>query len=441
MAEINGTGASESITGTTGSDSISAGFGDDTVNDNGGFDTISGGAGSDRLKLTFGGLLFGDAGDDTLTGGLEESTNYLDGGPGNDSIDGGDQGFFQLVTYTTATSGVHVDLSITGPQDIGGGQGVDTLTRIKQVMGTAFGDSLTGGGGRDMLFGQAGDDTLSGGAGDDQLRGDAGNDVLVGGDGFDTALYITNQFVGFNFMLAGPTGGLRIDLSISTPQDVGGGMGIDRFEGVEGIVGGAFADTLSGDAAANGLNGGAGNDSLSGAAGNDTLTDDSGFDTLSGGDGDDDLRDFDGSSVIRGGAGADTLSGGFQASGARDDMNGNAGADVLSGNADDDWLRGGRDNDSVAGGAGADFVSGDRGDDTVSGGTGADLFHGSQDAGLDRVIDFNLAEGDRVFLDPGTTYTVSQVGADTVISMGGANQMVLMGVQLSTLPAGWIFGA
>jgi hypothetical protein len=42
-------------------------------------------------------------------------------------------------------------------------------------------------------------------------------------------------------------------------------------------------------------------------------------------------------------------------------------------------------------------------------------------------------------LDPGTTYSVSQVGADTVIDMGGGNQMILVGVQLSTLPAGWIF--
>ena len=64
----------------------------------------------------------------------------------------------------------------------------------------------------------------------------------------------------------------------------------------------------------------------------------------------------------------------------------------------------------------------------------------SQDAGIDRVLDFNLAEGDRVMLDPGTTFTVSQVGADTVIDMGGGNQMILVGVQMSTLTPGWIFG-
>jgi Ca2+-binding RTX toxin-like protein len=104
-------------------------------------------------------------------------------------------------------------------------------------------------------------------------------------------------------------------------------------------------------------------------------------------------------------------------------------------------VRGGQGDDLVNGGAGDDFVSGDRGNDTITGGAGADLFHGSQDAGIDRVLDFHLSEGDRVMLDPGTTYTVSQVGTDTVIDMGAGNQMILVGVQFSTLTPGWIFGA
>jgi hypothetical protein len=42
-------------------------------------------------------------------------------------------------------------------------------------------------------------------------------------------------------------------------------------------------------------------------------------------------------------------------------------------------------------------------------------------------------------LEPRTTCTLSQVGADTVIDMGGGNQMILVGVQMSTLTPGWIF--
>jgi serralysin len=75
----------------------------------------------------------------------------------------------------------------------------------------------------------------------------------------------------------------------------------------------------------------------------------------------------------------------------------------------------------------------------VTGGLGADRFHTSGGAGLDFVVDFNLTEGDRVMLDPGTTYTLAQVGADTVINMDGGGQMILAGVQLSTLTPGWIF--
>lgn len=47
----------------------------------------------------------------------------------------------------------------------------------------------------------------------------------------------------------------------------------------------------------------------------------------------------------------------------------------------------------------------------------------------------------RVQLDPGSVYTVSQVGTDTVIALTGGAQMVLVGVQASSLNGAWIFGA
>ena len=63
-------------------------------------------------------------------------------------------------------------------------------------------------------------------------------------------------------------------------------------------------------------------------------------------------------------------------------------------------VRGGQQEDSLSGGCGDDFVSGDKGDDTMTGGAGAELFHSFGDAGIDRVLDFNLAEGDRVITHP-----------------------------------------
>ncbi|MEO8113926.1 MAG: calcium-binding protein, partial [Phenylobacterium sp.] len=69
------------------------------------------------------------------------------------------------------------------------------------------------------------------------------------------------------------------------------------------------------------------------------------------------------------------------------------------------------------------------------------IFHTFGEAGLDRVTDFNLAQGDRVLLDPGTVYVLAQSGADVVINMVGLGYMVLQNVQLSTLHGDWISGA
>lgn len=90
-------------------------------------------------------------------------------------------------------------------------------------------------------------------------------------------------------------------------------------------------------------------------------------------------------------------------------------------------------------GAGNDWLSGDRDNDTISGGAGGDTFHTFSGAGIDRVLDFSLSQGDRVQLDPGTTYTLRQVGGDAVIDMGAGDQMILVGVQAASLTGAWIF--
>jgi serralysin len=236
-------------------------------------------------------------------------------------------------------------------------------------------------------------------------------------------------------------------LALFAGDDIFTGSSLDdRMRGYAG------ADTLNGGAGADFLDGGDGADDVFGGAGHDTIVDFAGANYLRGEDGNDVLLggvDFDdingnvGNDTAQGGGGNDWVVGGKDndvlfGDDGDDLVYGNLGNDTCTGGAGADTLRGGQANDSLAGGAGADFVSGDRGDDTMTGGSGADLFHSSADAGIDRVLDFSAAEGDRIFLDPGTTWTVSQVGGDTVVQMS-AGQVVLVGVSMSSLLSTSIF--
>jgi Ca2+-binding RTX toxin-like protein len=231
--------------------------------------------------------------------------------------------------------------------------------------------------GSDVITGSAFDDRLRGYAGADTVAGGAGSDFLDGGDGDD-------------LVLAG--------IGADTIVDPGGANYLRGEDGDDYVVGGAGFDDINGNQGADTADGGPGDDWVVGGKDNDLLYGDTGGDLVYGNLGDD---------ALFGGGGADTM-------------------------------RGGQGNDSLTGGTGNDFVSGDRGEDTMTGGTGADIFHSSNDAGTDRVLDFSLAEGDRVMLDPGTTFSVAVVGGDTVITVTGG-QVILVGV--TNLPAGSIFGA
>ncbi|ODT88196.1 M57 family metalloprotease [Phenylobacterium sp. SCN 70-31] len=265
-----------------------------------------------------------------------------------------------------------------------------------------------------------------------------------GNDTFDFSGYSQNQL---------------IDLREGHFSNVGaliGNVAIAQGAKIENAIGGLGADTIIGNALNNLIQGGAGADRILGGAGHDTIQGGSGSGYLRGEDGNDSIVGGSAFDDIHGNMGDDTASGGdgddwvvggkdndvLYGDAGNDIVYGNLGDDTCFGGAGDDIVRGGQGNDSLSGGAGNDFLSGDRGDDTIVGGAGADIFHFFAEAGMDRVLDFNAAEGDRVNLLPGTAYTVAQVGADTVISIvGTVDRMVLVNVQLDTLPAGWIFGA
>ncbi|WP_312161492.1 M10 family metallopeptidase C-terminal domain-containing protein [Phenylobacterium sp.] len=236
--------------------------------------------------------------------------------------------------------------------------------------------------------------------------------------------------------VGGLTGNVAIAIGATIENAIGG-------RGDDTVYGNAAANTLTGAAGDDDLYGGAGNDSLSGGEGQDFLRGESGDDYIVGGAGFDDIHGNMGRDTAYGGEGDDWVVGGqdgdllFGENGA-DLVYGNMGDDTLHGGMGADVMRGGQHNDVMYGEDGDDWMSGDRGDDTLYGGAGADSFHTWGEAGLDRVMDFNRAEGDRVLVSEGATWTLAQIGADVVISLSGGAQMVLAGVALATLTDGWI---
>lgn len=267
------------------------------------------------------------------------------------------------------------------------------------------------------------------------------------------------------FDFSGYSQAQTIDLRAGHFSDVGGLTGnvaIAEGVGIENAIGGSGGDTIEGNALANRIEGrdgddrinaDAGNDTVSGGTGNDTINTGDGANIVAGDDGNDYVIGGSGNDTINGNVGNDTVSGGLGndvvLGGKNDDnlfgddgadfVNGNLGNDTVVGGLGNDSLLGGQGDDLVAGGSGDDYLSGDRGNDTLSGGFGADLFKGFVGSGVDRVTDFNLAQGDRIVLDPGTAYSVAQVGDDAVVSFGSAgDQMILVNVQVSALTGTWI---
>jgi hypothetical protein len=263
----------------------------------------------------------------------------------------------------------------------------------------------------------------------------ASNDDITDGSNPDSRIVFSTATGGTFYVDAGAfvdgyAGSYRVSVSQSSTATTSppSGQVLVGTAGNDTVMGGTGDDTITGAAGTGSsyLRGGAGDDIINGGAGFNDMNGNMGNDTVHGGSGD---------NWVVGGQGSDMLFGG----GGINLMLGNLGNDTIAAGSHGDVARGGQGDDSISGGAGNDYISGDLGNDTETGGAGADLFHGSQNIGIDRVLDFSYAQGDRVELDPGTTFTMSQVGSDTIIDLGNGNEMVMVGVQLSTLPSDWIF--
>jgi Ca2+-binding RTX toxin-like protein len=253
---------------------------------------------------------------------------YFTGGPGNDTIDGGNGQ--DRASYSNSPNPVVVDLqagtAFDGYDSDPGAPGVqpytDTLISVERALGSGWNDALLGSdrtdtsemfdgmAGNDAIDGRGGfdyvsfqsgtngavvnlstgeatndgwgdadtlagiegvigsrlDDSITGGAGNESFDGSFGNDTINGGAGTDRALY------------ENASSAVTVNLATGVASDGLGGA--DTLSNIEEVLGSIFNDSLTGKAAANRLDGGAGDDSMVGGGGNDTYVVDAAGDAV-----------------------------------------------------------------------------------------------------------------------------------------------------------------
>lgn len=202
--ELDGGPDNDVLVGGTGNDNIAPGPGDDQLDGEGGsFDIVNFGLATNgvNVDLTQAGAqdtgegtdlilgvesLFGSGFDDPLLSGSDVANNIqgidrddtIRGLDGDDSLSDGTN----TADYGTAAAAVKVDLATAGAQQTGGG-GLDTLTDIENLAGSAAADKLRGDDTANVLKGRGGKDRLKGRQGKDVLKAGGGPDVVLARDG------------------------------------------------------------------------------------------------------------------------------------------------------------------------------------------------------------------------------------------------------------------
>ncbi len=260
---LKGNGGDDVMNGAAGNDKFHGGAGNDIANGGSGDDTFLGGndAGNDRFSgdigydtLSYAGakagvtvnlaqgtaagtaagdaagigqdrifeieVVIGSAFADRLNGSTR--ADVLIGGGGDDRIAGGSG--IDTASYANAGAGVKVHLGLSGAQDTLAA-GIDTLSGIENLTGSAHADRLTGNAGANLLWGGGGADILSGGG---------GADFLQGGSGADTFRFARSDFGGLTASTADRIADFsradadRIDLSAIDAR-AGSGTANDAF--------------------------------------------------------------------------------------------------------------------------------------------------------------------------------------------------------------------
>jgi Ca2+-binding RTX toxin-like protein len=196
--------------------------------------------------------------------------------PGNDILTG-TASSSDTVTYASATGPVTVSLNITTQQNTVNA-GLDTITKIENLIGSSFADNLTGNSANNILEGKGGNDKLAGWSGADTMIGGPGNDTYFVENAGDIVTENPSQGI--------DTVSSRLTYTLSANVE---NLTLTGTSAING-TGNGQANTMIGNSAANQLNGGAGNDVLNGAGGKDILDGGTGTNTSTGGPGQDIFR-------------------------------------------------------------------------------------------------------------------------------------------------------
>jgi Ca2+-binding RTX toxin-like protein len=417
-----GDAGNDTITGGVFSDTLNGGGDSDTLNAYGGTDTLNGDAGHDTLN--------GQQGvRDILNGGADNDTFYGKGG--GDEYTGGPG--FDILDYGWANGATNFTFD-GQPND---GMGSDNVLEAEKILGSPQGDKVWARTTGTELDGRGGNDTFY--AGPSTLI----PDKFWGGGARDT--------ISFEYLNTGVTatiGGWTdrnqligdAEVVIGTPyNDV-----ISGTSGNDDLIGNGGSDTIysyggrdflygdgRGEEGTVALQGGPGVDHLYGGEDHDELWGGGNEDFLYGENGPDNLYGESGPDHLRGGSDTDTLWGGLQSDelfggSENDTLSGEEGRDTLKGESGDDDLYGGTEDDFLYGDAGNDFLDGEAGGDRLDAGSGSDTIdYSSRTRGVRVLIgdgyrnDGEAGELDEVVSQP------DQLSVVTVI--GGAGDDVFVG--------------
>ena len=256
-------------------------------------------------------------------------------------------------------------------------------TVIEKAVGGSGADTLTGNSAHNTLDGSTGNDTLIGGAGDDTYIVDSTSDVVTESSSEGTDL------IQSSVTYTAPSNVEQLTLTGS---------------GNINATGNALDNTLTGNSGDNSIDGSTGNDTLIGGAGDDTYVIDSTSDVVT-------ESSSEGTDLIQSSVTYTAPSNVEQLTltgSGNINATGNALANTLIGNS------------------GANRLIGGAANDTLTGGTGADQFQLA--GGDDLVTDFSIPESDRVGIENGQDYSISQAGSDLLISVESVGSILLTGL-------------